>query len=106
VSTLYAFRCGVCGELYDPGPKHHECSKCRREGFVDDCTDGWDSWDDGEFAFYRHCRESKRHQATVLIDHQTITTLLERLPATISDGRAHQKLMRNPALAPLRRIFR
>jgi hypothetical protein len=62
--------------------------------------------DDAEYRFWSHIRNSAKHQAILQARARDTVQLLERLPQVMADARAHQKLMRNPALAPLRRLFR
>lgn len=56
--------------------------------------------------YWKHIRESARHQAILAIRWRTQDEILEQLPEAIAAARTHQKLMRDPALAPLRRLFR
>lgn len=99
-------RCGICDEHYDLGDPYHACRSCRANGFVDNCQVGLTYYPDGEYAYWRHTRESARHQRVLALRDQTRLELLNRLNPVINEARAHQKLMRNPALAPLRGLFR
>lgn len=99
-------RCGICGEHYSAGHAIHNCSSCRTNGFDPNCTVGFTYWPDGELAYYDHARESVKHQMVGQIADRQMGQLLAHMPEAISEARTHQKLMRNPAYTPLRRLFR
>lgn len=86
-------RCPTCGEEYELGPK------ISRDA-------GFHFFPDGEYAYWRHARESTRHLAIGHAAGVTMTQLLAELPNVLLEAKTHQKLMRNPALTPLRRLFR
>lgn len=56
--------------------------------------------------YWKHIRESRRHQAILQGRWRHQDALLADLPDAVARARAHQKLMNHPALAPLRALFR
>lgn len=57
-------------------------------------------------AHWTHAQTSEKHQLILQIHGIQTAKLLAALPTAITQARTHQKLMRNPTLAPLRRLFR
>jgi hypothetical protein len=85
--------CGFCGEEFHLGQKLSYPA-------------GFHHWPDGETAHWAHAQTSEKHQLMLEIHGIQMAQLLIALPTAVAEGRAHQKLMRDPALAPLRRLFR
>lgn len=61
---------------------------------------------EAESRYWKHIRESARHQAILDIRARGVAELLAALPEALNTAKVHQKLMRDPAYTPLRSLFR
>ena len=62
-------------------------------------------WPDGQYAYWQHARDSEHHQAIRRRDSINMKRLLDHLPTALAQGRAYQKLMRDPNMKRLRSLF-
>lgn len=93
--------CDVCGETWFRGT----CSTPRlilgNAGDRQFCYH-----DEAPYRYWKHIRQSERHQAVLRLHERSMAELLAAVPDTLNRAKVHQKLMRNPDLAPLKELMR